>query len=99
MRPARPSIRRKHGIVERSRQGRAPVAVTSVAIFDNVDDAVLRLGGNDVSSITNGIHWILEHHEARQVAQDRAGEWLEAHNWRNVAERLHGTMTGLLLEG
>lgn len=75
---------------------RAPVAVTPIRIFEDLDDAVLRLDGGGVDDIASGIAAILHDAERRRAVIDKAGLWLESHDWRLLASRLHGMVSGIV---
>jgi glycosyltransferase involved in cell wall biosynthesis len=74
---------------------RAPVAVTPIPIFADLGEAVLRLGGGEVGDIESGIAAILDDEAGRRLLIERAGLWLEDHDWRLLAARLHGMLAGL----
>ena len=73
----------------------APVAVTPLKIFDDVESAVVRLSGSEAHVVAGGIQWLLNHRDARDEAQRLAGDWLRQNEWRVISRRLHGLMLGL----
>lgn len=75
---------------------RAPVAVTPIRVFDELDDAVLRLDGGEVDDIAAGIAAILEDEERRRKVVEAAGAWLESHDWKTIAARLQGMLHGIV---
>ncbi|MCK8783508.1 glycosyltransferase [Roseomonas sp. NAR14] len=74
---------------------RTPVAVTPISIFDDVDDAVLRLPGIGVEEVAGGIAALLRDAAARGAVQERAGKWLEEHDWALLGRRLRQIGQGL----
>ena len=75
---------------------RAPVAVTPVAIFDDAGEAVLRFTDTTVEAIAAGVIWFLRDTGGRLAVQDRAGKWLEEHDWALLAARLSRLSVGLV---
>jgi glycosyltransferase involved in cell wall biosynthesis len=73
----------------------APVAVTPVAIFREVDDAVYWFDSVDVTSIVTGIDLLLRDRERRTRYQETALAWLAKHDWDLLARRLKGMLLGL----
>ncbi|HFT6599387.1 TPA: glycosyltransferase [Klebsiella oxytoca] len=76
-----------------------PVAVTPLAIFDDLDDAVFKFDGCSVDDISQGIDRIL--HSIRQqdswasATQKRAEAWREQHDYNAVSRRLVNMCQGL----
>lgn len=69
-----------------------PVAVTPLAIFDDVDAAVFRLPGFSAQAIAEGVqHLIAELQAQTEATQDKlrsASAWCAAHAYPKVAARL-----------
>lgn len=76
----------------------APVAVTPLDIFQDVENAVLRLHGTDVESIAGGVSWLMRNMAVRAEMQGRAADWQEENSWPVVAKRLHDMIVGLTLD-
>lgn len=72
-----------------------PVLVTPVPIFDEADDAVVRLNGIDPTSLAAGIHSLLENTALQKQVGEMARQWLSTRTWPIVAERMQGMMIGL----
>ncbi len=75
-----------------------PVAVTPLAIFDDVDSAVYRLPGLTSSDIAEGIHKIAqdirnaEHHTLERARN--AERWRDEHRYSRVGARLSRMLLG-----
>lgn len=69
-----------------------PVAVTPLAIFDDVKDVVNRLPGTDPRSIADGLQALLEAartgHATLAETQRRAAQWRAEHRYPALARRL-----------
>jgi glycosyltransferase involved in cell wall biosynthesis len=67
----------------------APVACTPLPIFDDLEDAVYRLPATDIESMAHGIraHLALDAEALEQQAA-RQQNWLDAHAWPRVAQRI-----------
>jgi glycosyltransferase involved in cell wall biosynthesis len=75
---------------------RAPVAVTPIRIFEEFDNAVLRLPDGSPDDIARGIAAMLDDEDRRRQAIEAADKWLEDHDWRVMAARLRGMVTGIV---
>jgi glycosyltransferase involved in cell wall biosynthesis len=75
---------------------RAPVAVTSIPIFEELDDAVLCLPGDKANNLAGCIAAILDDEDGRRQAIEAADKWLEDHDWKVMAARLKGMVTGIV---
>ena len=77
-----------------------PVAVTPLAIFDDLGDAVFKFKGTSTSDIAEGIADIIADlasaSEGAVATQRRADAWREQHDYHAVARRLENMCTGLL---
>lgn len=73
----------------------APVAVTPVAIFAELGDAVYRFSGLKPEDVAHGIETLLRDRAVRARCQDRAATWLEAHAWDRLGGRFRGMLQGL----
>ena len=73
----------------------APVLVTPTAIFEEMNDAVVRTTGFQASDIGNAILYLAEHQEARSRLADRSAKWLDENSWSNVSRRLNAMLHGL----
>ncbi|EKS8785194.1 glycosyltransferase [Escherichia coli] len=76
-----------------------PVAVTPLAIFDDLDDAVFKFDGCSVDDISQGIDRILnsirEQNSWATRTQQRADAWREQHDYQAVSRRLVNMCQGL----
>lgn len=73
-----------------------PVAVTPLAIFDDLGDAVFRFKGSSVAEIAEGISAIDMQSSTAVNTQQRADEWRQQHDYHAVARRLENMCTALL---
>lgn len=76
-----------------------PVAVTPLAIFDDLDDAVFKFEGCSVEEISRGIDSILssiknKDDKAHQI-KNRADAWRQQHDYHAVSQRLVNMCRGL----
>jgi glycosyltransferase involved in cell wall biosynthesis len=94
--PYRETTESASGAARVALASRSPVAVTPIRIFEDFDRAVLRFEGGGTDDIAGGIAAMLDDEDARRTAIEEAGEWLTTHDWRVLAERLHGLATGLV---
>lgn len=65
-----------------------PVAVTPLAIFDDVADVVLSLPGTAPDALAQGIKEFLASPELLERCVPRQNAWLEAHRWPILSTRL-----------
>ncbi|MCG2784200.1 MAG: glycosyltransferase [Anaerolineae bacterium] len=76
-----------------------PVAVTPLAIFDDVSPAVLRLPGVFPDQIARGITEILHNIEKNtttvQRVEERANRWRRTHYYYQLSARLYGMIQAL----
>ncbi|MDR3352047.1 MAG: glycosyltransferase [Zoogloeaceae bacterium] len=72
-----------------------PVAVTPLAIFDDLGDAVWRLPGTDVDSIASGLRAWLAQPGLLQPIQENARRFLAARAWPTVSRRFLNLLHGL----
>ncbi|WP_447882096.1 glycosyltransferase [Serratia fonticola] len=77
-----------------------PVAVTPLAIFDDLGDAVFKFKGTSVADVAEGISEIIsdiaKNSACAVETQRRANAWCEQHDYHAVARRLENMCTGLL---
>ena len=74
--------------------GRA-VAVTPLSIFDDLGDAVHRLGGITPPEIAQGLTDLMARSGERQALRERAHAWCESRRWPWLSERLLNIIEGL----
>lgn len=76
-----------------------PVAVTPLAIFDDLGDAVFRMPGTTPGEIAEGIARVLKQlktgSEAARHVQDSARRWIDAHDYSRQANELMRTARNL----
>ena len=77
----------------------APVAVTPLALFEEAEEAVLRLPGTDPAAIAAGLDAVLRDRAARQAVASAARDWLTARAWDSVGRRWAGMLEGLAASG
>jgi glycosyltransferase involved in cell wall biosynthesis len=75
---------------------RTPVAVTPIGIFEELEGAVLRFGGSSVDNIADSIAAMLNDEDGRRQSIEAADKWLNDHDWRVMATRLKGIVTGIV---
>lgn len=76
-----------------------PTLVTPLPIFEEMQDAVLRMQGTDVFAIHTGIEWVLQRQGLREQLAAHTAAFMEENNWASVAERLCGLLQGLTSAG
>jgi glycosyltransferase involved in cell wall biosynthesis len=74
--------------------GRA-VAVTPLSIFDDLGDAVHRLGGVSPKEIAEGLSDLMGRTAERQALRERAHAWCEPRRWPWLSERLLNIIEGV----
>jgi glycosyltransferase involved in cell wall biosynthesis len=94
--PYRETTESASGAVRVALASRAPVAVTPIRLFDDLGGAALRLPGCEVEDVVSGIMSVLEDDARRHEAIAASGRWLEDHDWKLMAARLQGMLTGLV---
>jgi O-antigen biosynthesis alpha-1,2-mannosyltransferase len=76
-----------------------PVAVTPLAVFDDVSPAVFRLPGCSIEDIARGIgrirHDILSESDSYKELMRRAERWRDQHRYSRLGRRLDGMLTTL----
>lgn len=73
-----------------------PVAVTPIAIFDDVGDTVVRLPGTSATDLADGIASIIDDRDALLESQRCADRWREAHRYTRLGRRLSNILRTLL---
>ncbi len=74
---------------------RRPVAVTPIAIFEDLRDAVFRFESTRSDAISDGIEQLLSDPALRRRILDQSDNWLEQHRWEEIGERVRGIVAGL----
>ena len=72
-----------------------PVLVTPIPIFEELDDAVLRLKDIDPERIANGTLWLLGEPGMREHLVQAARRWTGENSWQNIGDRFRGMLEGL----
>ncbi len=80
------------------RSGR-PVLVTPLPLFDEMEDAVIRLPGRGPTDIAQGLMAALQDQAARTAVTDAAQTWIADRSWDGIARRWDGMLRGLLASG
>ncbi len=75
------------------------VAVTPLPLFDEAEDAVIRLSGTDPARLAEGIAAVLLDGAARTATATAARAWLADRDWAAIARRWDGMLRGLLASG
>lgn len=90
------------GAVRMGLATRRPVAVTPLAIFDDVSSATYRFNGTDASAITAGLLDLLSSLRSSGASMSylsEAHQLLEARDWQTLSERLKNIVEGEFLDG
>lgn len=95
--PRRETLESASGAVRVALASRVPVLVTPVGVFDEMGTAVLRAAGVDSAMLASSIGAALRDRMLRDQTVDEADQWLEAHNWERMSERLCGMIGGLVM--
>ncbi|WP_355585207.1 glycosyltransferase [Xanthomonas cannabis] len=72
-----------------------PVAVTPIAIFDDVGGAVVRLPGTDPAHLASGLAAIVENPRLLDESSQVALKWREAHRYSRLGRRLSNILRAL----
>lgn len=72
-----------------------PVAVTPLAIFDDVADAVHRLPGTDAQAIAVGIRALLDDPRGLELQAGKTEQWAASRQWPVLSVRLLNLIDGL----
>ena len=94
--PYRPSKEASSAAVRGALTTGVPVAVTPVALFDELGDAVHRFEGIEAEEVAAGLGRLLDSQELRMALQDRARDWVSDRQWPGIGQRLQGMLTGLV---
>ncbi len=94
--PHRETPESASGAVRTAMASRRPVLVTPVKIFQEMGDIVIRATGLDSSELASSIAATLRDRELRHQTVEKADEWLEAHDWARMSERLYGMICALV---
>lgn len=73
-----------------------PVAVSRIALFDEAEDAVLRVDAGTAESLAGDLDRLLRDAASRWRVQRDAAGWMQARAWPPIARRLTGLLTGLV---
>ncbi len=94
--PYRPSREAASGAVRGALTTGVPVAVTPIALFEDLGDAVYRCGGIEADDVASGLDRLLGDPALRRQVQDAAQAWIAARQWPQAGHRLRGMLTGLV---
>ena len=88
------------GAVRYGLSAHRPVAVTPLAIFDDVSEAVYKFSGCTINDIANGIGTIMQEIQddssyARKM-QEKSDQWREAHQYSKIGYKLNNILHSLL---
>lgn len=72
-----------------------PVAVTPLAIFDDVADGVSLLPGTDAAAIADGMRRLLADADALEALRQKGVRWCDARRWSRVSVRLLNLIDGV----
>lgn len=72
-----------------------PVAVTPLAIFDDVSEAVHRLPGINAQALASGIRALLDDPHALQQQASKTAHWVASRQWPLLSARLLNSIDGL----
>ncbi len=94
--PYRPSKEAASGAVRGALTTGVPVAVTPIALFEELGEAVHRCDGIDADHVAAGLDRLLGDPVLRRQVQDAAQAWIAARQWPDATRRLQGMLTGLV---
>ncbi len=94
--PYRPSREAASGAVRGALNSGVPVAVTPIALFEELGDAVFRFDGIAVADIGRGLDRLLRDAALRTTIAGAAQSWVAARQWPDTARRLLGLVDGLI---
>ncbi len=95
--PYRPSREAASGAVRGALNAGVPVAVTPIALFEELDRAVFRFDGPGAADIARGLDRLLNDASLRATVQDAAQRWVAGRQWPDAAHRLLGLVDGLIV--
>ncbi len=72
-----------------------PVAVTPIAIFDDVGDAVVRLPGTSPDEIAKGLATIIDDRSRLDASSVVAEKWRQSHRYSRLGRRLSNMIASL----
>lgn len=72
-----------------------PVAVTPLAIFDDVSEAVHRLPGTDAQALAVGIRALLDDPRVLELQAGKTAQWVASRQWPVLSVRLLNLIDGL----
>ena len=72
-----------------------PVAVTPLPLFDEANDAVVRMTGTDPAAISESLDRLLQDPARRNDASAAGRAWLLARSWNEVGRRMAGLIRSL----
>ncbi len=93
--PYRPSREASSAPVRGALSTGVPVAVTPLALFEDLGDAVHRFDGIGTDDVAAGIDRLLDDQPLRATLQRSAQGWIEARQWPEIGRRLQGMLAGL----
>ncbi len=94
--PYRPSKEASSAAVRGALTTGVPVAVTPIALFEELGDAVHRLDGIEIDDIVAGLDRLLDDPTLRSTMQKAARAWVDARQWPGIGRRLGGMLVGLV---
>lgn len=87
------------GAVRHALHSGVPVAVSKIAIFDELGEAVHRLDASSAVTLTQGLTRLIEDKTLCLSTVSHAAKWLRGHDWNTMSARLFGMADGLLRQG
>jgi FkbM family methyltransferase len=93
--PYRPSKEASSAALRTALTASVPVAVSSIALFDEADDAVLRVDADNAEALARDIDAMLCDVALRRRLQRSAAEWMGARAWPPIVRRFTGMLVGL----
>lgn len=94
--PYRPSREAASGAVRGALNSGVPVAVTPIALFEELGDAVFRFDGIGIADVERGLDALLGDAVQRSAIQHAAQDWASARQWPGTMRRLLGLTDGLI---
>ena len=96
--PYQSSLEAASGAVRTALASGAPVVVTPLPLFDEAQEAVIRLDGTEPEAIARGLDTLLADRERRSAVAEAARRWLEDRTWESTGRRFAGMLRGLVAE-
>ncbi len=94
--PHRPSKEASSAALRTAMAASVPVAVSRIALFDEAEDAVLRVDAGTPETLARELDALLRDLPQRRHVQRNAANWMRARAWGPIVRRLTGMLAGLV---